>query len=232
MKTSIIVPCYNEQDNIKALVKHFCKISKKYRIELILVNNGSEDATKSMIQKYEKIYPFVKLVHVEVNQGYGYGILQGLQKASGEYLGWIHADLQSNPDVFCKMIHAAKQEQAEFLFKGIRTNRPFVDTLFTFGMSIYESIYLKQMLWDINAQPVMFSRSFFESWKDAPYDFSLDLYIYYMAKKRKIKIRRFVSRQYQRMNGISSWNTGMSARWKLIQRVFSYSWKLKYNICP
>ena len=44
---------------------------------------------------------------------------------------------------------------------------------------------------DINAQPTMFHRSFFEKWYKPPKDFSLDLYVYHLALKNKLTIKRF-----------------------------------------
>ncbi len=226
-KISIIVPCFNEEKNIEQLVKRFLTIRRKYNIELVLVDNGSNDRTKEEISRFAVRYHFIKLVSVDINEGYGYGILRGLQEASGDYLGWIHADLQSNPFIFCKMIDKAILEKVPFLYKGLRKKRPIFDTLFTIGMSLYESIILHNFFWDINAQPTLLSRDFYNSWNNAPYDFSLDLYVYYLAKVSGIKIQRFKSVHYHRLHGTSTWNTGMIARMKLIKRVISYSRNLK-----
>lgn len=230
MKASIIIPCYNEEKNIAGLVerfKQFVKYENIPELELVLVNNGSKDNTEYEILKFAADNSFIKLAKVEVNQGYGYGILTGLKTATGDWLGWMHADLQSNPDVFVKMFKCAYYEKGSFLYKGSRKNRPVSDTLFTLGMSCFESIYLGVGLLDINAQPTLLDRKYYECWKEPPYDFSLDLFVYYLAKRKKVEIKRFKSKQYQRENGVSSWNTGMQARIKLIKRVISYSRQMK-----
>ena len=49
------------------------------------------DTCKSFDDKY------IRKVYVKKNQGYGYGIIQGLKEARGEYVGWLHSDLQYNP---------------------------------------------------------------------------------------------------------------------------------------
>ena len=51
-------------------------------------------------------------------------------------------------------------------------------------MSLFETIYIGKALWDINAQPNIFHRQFFEGWSNPPFDFSLDLYALYMSKKK------------------------------------------------
>ena len=59
-------------------------------------------------------------------------------------------------------------------------------------MSLFESLYLGNILWDINAQPNFFHRTFFDSVKNnCPNDFSLDLYLLYKAKIVGLKLIRF-----------------------------------------
>lgn len=232
MKYSVVVPCYNEEGNVYSLVDEFVKVNneiKQYGFELILVNNGSKDNTYAEIVDCQNKYNFIKIVNVEVNQGYGYGILQGMEACSGDYIGWIHADLQFSPLLFVNIVNCIEKRNIKkpLYFKGVRKNRPLSDRFFTFGMSCFESIYLKTKLWDINAQPTMMSRELFDTAVNPPYGFSLDLFFYYCASKKNYEIRRFISTQQERMNGESSWNTGMSARVKLIKRILHDSKELK-----
>lgn len=229
MKYSVVVPCYNEAGNIEKLVDEFEKVNcelKKDGFELILVNNGSSDGTeKEIVQCMEK-YDFIRLAQVKQNKGYGYGILQGMTASNGEYIGWIHADLQFSPLLFVDMAKSIENETEELgklYYKGLRKNRPLIDTFFTIGMSCFETIYLKTALWDINGQPTLISRELFEKATNPPYGFALDLYYYYCAKKMKYKVRRFASVQKDRMIGTSSWNTGLDARVKLIKRTIQDS---------
>lgn len=232
---SVIVPCYNEERNVASLVERFNSIYDKLSedgFELILVDNGSKDSTGCEIDKWCNRYMYIKKVVVEKNIGYGYGILQGLYQANGEWIGWIHADLQLPPEAFLQMIDYIKREQCNemYYFKGLRKNRPIIDKVFTFGMSCFETIFLGKGLWDINAQPTLISRKLLESFENPPYDFSLDLYGYYLAKIYNYNIIRIPVKQQERTEGESSWNNGMSARLKLIKRTISYSKSMKDNI--
>lgn len=226
---SIIVPCYNEEGNIALLAESFKNVKNSIKdLEVILVNNGSKDNTKLEIEKVVKTYKWIKLVDIVENRGYGYGIYTGLKNSCGDWKGWIHADLQFSPDIFLKFIKKIEEEKRkDILFKGLRKNRPILDSIFTIGMSIYESIYLKKFLWDINAQPTLLHNSLFLELKDPPLDFSFDLYVYYMAKKMNYNIFREKVIQKNREFGESSWNTGISSRINLIKRVINYSKKLK-----
>jgi hypothetical protein len=233
MLFSIIVPCYNEEKNLERLAEAFGEIiAHKYPIELILVNNGSVDSSAQVLEKIANTYSFVKVVIVEVNQGYGFGILSGLEQAQGDYLGWLHADMQFYPREICKAIQYLKKRRYpdNVFLRGARKKRPVIDTLFTVGMSLFESLYLGQFMWDINAQPTLISRKFYDKWKCPPKDFSLDLYVYYLACRQGLEVYRFGVTQHERNAGISTWNTGMRSRVRLVKRVFSYSRTLKNEL--
>ncbi len=228
MKLSVIVPCYNEGENISLILERFKQVIKRDDVEVILVNNGSTDSSAEILKELLPKYPFAKTVLVPVNQGYGYGILQGLKAAAGEYLGWTHADMQTDPADVLKALEIIEQKGKKTIFvKGNRKGRPLFDRFFTNGMSLFESIYLNTRLSDINAQPNVFHSSFFQSWKNPPHDFSLDLYSMYIAKKSGLEIVRFPVLFPERMHGKSKWNTGLNAKWKFIKRTIAYSRKLK-----
>lgn len=230
MKYSLIIPCYNEEKNISALVTAFQKLNlDPETFELILVQNGSKDNTKAEIEKFEEKIEWLHMVDVPVNKGYGYGIKQGLERATGDFIGWMHADLQFQPYEIINAINLHKKNASakNIILKGRRTNRPVVDTIFTFGMSCFESILLKRKLYDINAQPTLFDASLYKKIKDiAPDDFSIDLFVYYMAMSEGYKLIRWPVKQSQRLSGESSWNTGMKSRIKLTNRTLDYSFQL------
>lgn len=230
MKVSIIVPCYNEEGNIQPIVQEFIDVAKHNDIELILVDNGSADTTSEKIDQMVEKYDFVKKSTVKKNQGYGNGILTGISASCGDVIGWIHADLQSSPKVFLEMIPNAEKEKGDFLYKGRRVDRSMGELFFTYGMGIFETFLFKMRLWDVNSQPTLMSKSFFESWKNPPKDFSLDLFAYTLAKKRKIPVRRFRSPQQKRMTGNSSWNINGMAKLKMIKRVIDYSLAVKKRL--
>jgi glycosyltransferase involved in cell wall biosynthesis len=230
MKCSIVIPCYNEAENIPLILRRFQEIlADRDDIEVVLVNNGSTDNSRDIFDALVPKFPFARVVNVEVNQGYGYGILKGLDSAKGDFLGWTHADMQTDPNDVLKAWSIVKECKGEndLYLKGLRKGRSFMDLFFTVGMSFFETIYLRTPLWDINAQPNMFSRSFYEKWADPPHDFSLDLYAMYMAKKEKEKIIRFSVFFPKRIHGHSKWNTGLVAKWKFIKRTIVFSRNLK-----
>ena len=225
---SIVIPCYNEEKNIPLILVRFGEVINSENIEVILVNNGSTDNSQDILDELLPNYAFAKTVLVEVNQGYGYGILQGLKEAKGEYIGWTHADMQTDPsDIMKAYVLLQKCGSSHLFIKGNRKNRSLFDVFFTNGMSLFESVYLGKKLKDINAQPTIFPRSFYLEWNKPPYDFSLDLYAYFMAYVHHLEIIRFPVLFPDRMYGHSSWNTGLASKWKFIKRTLKYSVILK-----
>ena len=186
MKFSLVIPCFNEEGTIKLILERTKYIFEMNNIELILVNNGSSDNTKYIIENLKKNYPHVKFINLDKNLGYGGGILEGLKHCEGEIIGWTHADLQTDPldciDAFNKFKNVSNKYK--LFIKGNRKNRQLYDQFFTFGMSLFESILLGKLIYDINAQPTIFPRKYYKSWINPPTDFSLDLYSYYLAKKK------------------------------------------------
>ena len=228
MDGSLIIPCFNEAKNLPILISRCKDLIEKYPVEIILVDNGSTDNSSMLIAKY----PFVKLVKVKKNEGYGNGILEGLNNASGEILAWTHADLQTDPNDLMRgleLVLASTNPQRLFL-KGRRYGRSFFDVIFTFGMSLFETLLLQKLMWDINAQPTIFHKSFFQTWQKPPNDFSLDLYVYFMAKKSKLLIKRFPVKFSKRLHGTSDWNTSLLGKYKFIKRTLSYSFNLRRKL--
>ena len=91
---SIVIPCYNEGNNLKII---FEKIGQKYKsmneLEVILVDNGSTDSTKKVITKsVSKFNHFIKFLRIEKNIGYELGIMEGVRITSGEVIAWTHVD--------------------------------------------------------------------------------------------------------------------------------------------
>jgi len=228
---SIVIPCFNEAKSLPKLVKDFSKKLKRRDVELILVNNGSNDSSETILLNLKKNYNFLKIIRLKKNNGYGNGVLQGLKKAKGQYISWTHADLQTDPyDVIIGFEKFEKELSPKIFIKGNRLGRPLKDIVFTIGMSIFETILLKNFFWDVNAQPNIFHKNFFNMLEKIPLDFSFDLFFYFNAKKKNLKILRFPVKYPERKFGVSHWNTDFKNKMKFIKRTIKYSFQLKKEL--
>ena len=226
---SLIIPCYNEAKNIPVMLKKIKPLLVNKSIQVVMVNNGSTDDSHKAIGKLKPKVTNFKYVIVPKNKGYGYGIMQGLKAADGDIIGWTHADLQTNPADFLRAITFFDMDQHSFV-KGKRFGRSFMDYFLTFGMSVFETLLFKKRMFDINAQPTVFSKQFFKSLPTPPNDFALDLFFYFHAVQKGLTIHRFPVLFGKRFAGTSTWNTGWLARYKFIKRTIEFSLKLKRNM--
>jgi len=107
MKLSLIVPCYNEAENVlpfqDAVIHAFDGCGYDY--EIIFINDGSKDATLHNLKKIfrQQLCP-VKVISFSRNFGKEAGIFAGLEQASGEYISLIDADLQQRPEIVRDMV--------------------------------------------------------------------------------------------------------------------------------
>jgi len=225
---SIVVPCYNEEKNIPLILERFSRAMRP-GIEVILVDNGSTDGSAKVFSRLISKYPFARVVTVRKNIGYGHGIITGLKAAKGKFLAWTHADMQTDPKdpILAHAIMKQQPNPEQVFVKGSRKRRPLPDSFFSFGMSLFALLVLHQWMPDINAQPKLFTRGFFRKMKSPPYDFSLDLYVFYLAKKSRMPILAIPVDFSKRIHGKSHWNIGVAGKWKFIKRNASYIWKLR-----
>ena len=107
MKLSLIVPCYNEAENINAfhdaVLEAFAGCGYDY--ELIFVDDGSRDATLYNLKKiYAEGKVPTKVISFSRNFGKEAGIYAGLEHATGDYIALIDADLQQRPEIVRDMV--------------------------------------------------------------------------------------------------------------------------------
>ena len=229
---SLIIPCYNEQDNLPLLLKKLLTIQSKFN-EIILVDNGSTDNTLFIIEDFIKNNDScVKILKIKKNIGYGNGIMSGIRKSSGQIVSWTHADLQTDPQdvVDAYQYFTSRNGDRNFILKGKRKKRKFFDNLFTSLMSIISSVAFKVKLSDINAQPKMFSRNFIKYIDNAPNDFSLDLFILVKAVKMNYAIVEYPVMFKNRNYGISKGGGSLIGKIKLTLRTLSYINKLRITL--
>ncbi len=124
---TIIVPVYNEKDNIKNLEKRLGDYLPKASVKscVLFVNDGSKDNSLSLIKEVcERNVHFFYLSFAK-NCGLSAAIKAGIDEAESEYVGYIDADLQTNPEDFNLLL---ERMPGNALVMGIRVNRK--DTFF------------------------------------------------------------------------------------------------------
>ncbi len=107
MKLSLVIPCYNEEENVQHFYNEVKRVlfPESYSVELVFVNDGSRDGT---IKELKKIYradrEHVSIISFSRNFGKEAAILAGMKRATGDLVTLIDADLQQRPEVVKEMV--------------------------------------------------------------------------------------------------------------------------------
>ncbi|MDE6314599.1 MAG: glycosyltransferase family 2 protein [Lachnospiraceae bacterium] len=115
MKLSLVIPCYNEEDNVELFYKEVndCFEEQIMDYEFIFVNDGSQDKTMNKLKKLykQREKDNIKVIGFSRNFGKEAAIYAGLQQAEGEYTAIIDADLQQRPQVVLSMVEILDKEE-------------------------------------------------------------------------------------------------------------------------
>jgi dolichol-phosphate mannosyltransferase len=121
MKVSIVVPVYNEKDNVLPLAAEMDRLSSEIPgLEVLFVDDGSRDETWARITEAKSKYPSASGIHYAHNRGQSHAMLVGLRLAVGDVLVTIDGDLQNNPADIPRLLAELKDCDAVC---GYRANR-------------------------------------------------------------------------------------------------------------
>jgi polyisoprenyl-phosphate glycosyltransferase len=120
---SLVVPCYNEEAVIRATYDHICEAlgNNEFRLQIVFVNDGSEDGTERILEEISVSDPRVKIVTLARNFGHQPAVSAGLANADGDAVAVIDADLQDPPRVILEMVE--RWREGFDVVYGIRTQR-------------------------------------------------------------------------------------------------------------
>ncbi len=172
MKLSLVVPCYNEAENVQlfqtAAITAFNGCGYDY--EIVFVNDGSKDATWHNLKKIHaaQLCP-VKIISFSRNFGKEAALYAGLQHADGEYISLIDADLQQRPEIVRDMVAALDSEPKYDVVAAYQDRRSEGRVLSFFKRSFYSVI---NRLSKVSLQP---DASDFRTFRRSVRDSILDL---------------------------------------------------------
>ena len=153
MKLSLVVPCYNEAENVAAFQEATIHAFENcgYDYEIVFVDDGSRDATMFQLKKLfaQQKCP-VKVVSFSRNFGKEAAIYAGLKQTCGEYITLIDADLQQRPEIARDMVKILDEQPEYDLVAAYQDRRGEGKVLSFFKRSFYSVI---NMLSQVTLQP-------------------------------------------------------------------------------
>lgn len=119
-KLSVVIPLFNEEENVLLLVNRIEAALVGKDFEIILVDDGSTDQTRQEIKKLRNSR--IVLIELKKNYGQSLALAAGIDYASGGYIVTMDGDLQNDPDDILRMYEKVKNEDWD-LVTGIREDR-------------------------------------------------------------------------------------------------------------
>ena len=180
MKLSLVVPCYNEAENVFAFQDAVMEAFRTcdYDYEIIFVDDGSRDATWHNLKKIHAAQKCpVKVISFSRNFGKESGLYAGLQHASGEYISLIDADLQQRPEIVRDMVNILDTQPEYDVVAAYQDRRGEGKVLSFFKKSFYSII---NMLSKVTLQP---DASDFRTFRRSVRDSILELQEYHRFSK-------------------------------------------------
>ena len=149
---SIVIPAYNEAENLKIILPELIEFVRKHNWQLIITNDGSKDKTKEILESFKQS-DVLKIVHHKLNKGYGAAIKSGIEACDTEYLITIDADGQHQADDVENLFRFIKESDADMIV-GSRKGTKDASKMKSIGKSIIRftaKLLLKVPIHDINS---------------------------------------------------------------------------------
>jgi glycosyltransferase involved in cell wall biosynthesis len=123
MRISVLIPVYNEEQNIRPLYDELQRVAdrEKYDIEFVYVDDGSRDGSFEALKAIAAVDPRVRVVRFRRNFGQTAGLAAAIDHATGDILIPMDADLQNDPEDIPKLL--AKLEEGYDVVSGWRKSR-------------------------------------------------------------------------------------------------------------
>ncbi len=205
---SVSIPFYNEEPNVRRVLEDSIQIltSNDVDFEIIAIDNGSSDQTGKIIKEIAEINVRIKPLRVEVNQGYGNGILAGLNASEGRFIGYMDGDGQIDPEAvlgcYKELLISDQFDLAKGFPRGIPGSfiRRYISKFYN---AFVTSIFRIETL-GINCKPKIFKRELFEKLNLESKDWFIDAEIMIKATRLNVRYIDYPIQFKERLEGKSN----------------------------
>ena len=131
MKTSFVIPCYNEKNTISTVVDQIKNSFQLIEYEILIIDDYSTDGTRDILKKISEKNKTLKIFYNESNFGKGYSLRKGFENCNGEIICIQDADLEYDPKDLIPMVSLIKTNKADVVYGSrFRGNGPVRANLF------------------------------------------------------------------------------------------------------
>jgi glycosyltransferase involved in cell wall biosynthesis len=199
---SVVLPAFNEQYNLRATVQAAREIlpSVADQWEIIVVNDGSGDATGQICDALAIQIPEVRALHHSGNRGYGAALKSGIEAARHDWIFFSDSDGQFD---FAEISRLREHADSFDIVAGYRRRRndPFYRAINAFGWKILVRLSLGVAVRDIDCAFKLFRRSVFERVQIRSVGAMVNTEIFAQAIRFKMRIKEVEVTHYPRRHG-------------------------------
>ncbi len=218
MRLSLVIPCYNEQDNVEKFYHETVRAFKNesFDYEFVFVNDGSKDNTLRALKKLydEKKESNIKVLSFSRNFGKEAAMYAGLSNAKGDYVCVIDADLQQRPEVALQMVKILDENEEYDCVAAYQEERKESKAMVTLKNAFYKLIN------KVTEVDFVSGASDFRTFRRSMVEAILNMTEYHRFSKGIFSWvgfnTKFIPYEVQeRESGVSNWNV-----WKLFKYAF------------
>jgi glycosyltransferase involved in cell wall biosynthesis len=228
MKLSVVMPVYNEQATLRRVVERVLSVGLE--IELLCVDDGSNDSSREILADLQKQWPQVRVILQSHNMGKGAALRRGIQEATGDYVIIQDADLEYDPKDYQPLLGPLEAGQADvvygsrFLGSGPHRVLYFWHSVGNWILTLLSNMLTNLNMTDMETCYKVFRREVIQSIRLEEDRFGFEPEVTVKIAKRKLRVYEvgvtYWGRTYEEGKKIG-WKDGFRALWCLAK----YAWK-------
>ena len=147
---SVVLPAFNEasilDDHLLILTRYLEEEQSRFEWEIVIVNDGSSDATGEIAEDFAQSRDNVQVVHHQVNYGLGQALKFGMSKTKGDYIVTMDIDLSYSPDHIERLVESLQETRAKLVLAspymkgGQISNVPWLRKILSIGANKFLSL--------------------------------------------------------------------------------------------
>jgi dolichol-phosphate mannosyltransferase len=222
---SLVMPCYNEEKAIRHTIPRLIQAFREagHRLQIVAVDNGSADKTSEIIQELAEQHSSVTPCRVEVNEGYGNGLLNGIPLCRAPWIGFIQADGPVDESDVVRLYEVATNADVPVVAKVRRRFR--MDGIVRKIVSISYNLFVR-LLWptlaslDVNGNPKLIRREVLGAMQLTSKEWFLDPEVMIKAHYMGLRILEFNA--FARMRGSGLSHVRAATAWEFFHKLLTY----------
>jgi len=231
MKISVVIPAYNEEENLERTLTVISKELSDQGIEheFVVVDDASTDRTPEILQDLSSRFP-LRFFRNEKNMKLGYTLRRGLEQAMGDVVFYTDCDLPCLPSVIVYALKIMQTYECDLViaYRLDRTAEGFLRRLYSSLYNFMIRVLFGLSVRDVNFACKMMKRKVLENIKLESTGSFIDAELLIKARRRGFTILQFAADYFPRLRGKSTL-AGPGVIIKLLKEMFSFRLRLWFK---